>query len=66
MVSREPLLSQPVIQDIFVDEDRGIETLNEDPMHIMINDAFGLSRLCANEESFPSSPEHSGGVKEVY
>ncbi|RZB51604.1 ATP-dependent Clp protease proteolytic subunit 5, chloroplastic isoform B [Glycine soja] len=25
---------------------------------------FFPNLLCANEESFPSSPEHSGGVKE--
>lgn len=43
-----------------MDEDHVIETLNEYPMHIMLNDAFGLSGLCANEESFPTSLEHSG------
>jgi len=40
----------------------------EDPMQIMINDAFGLSNMYTNEESFTSSFEHiddvEGGVLE--
>jgi len=40
----------------------------EDPMQIMINDAFGLSNMYTNEESFTPSFEHiddvEGGVLE--
>ena len=38
-----------------------LETLNEGPMQLMINDAFRLSIMGANKESLPSSPKHSGG-----
>jgi len=36
---------------------------NEDPMQIMINDAFGLFGTCTNEESFTSSFEHRDEVE---
>ena len=55
----ETMLGEPIL----VNGDGITSIENEDPIQIMINDAFGLFVTCTNEESFTSSFEHRDEVE---
>ncbi|KAJ1376387.1 Transposase-associated domain [Sesbania bispinosa] len=55
----ESVVCPPVIEENLANEVHMLGTVNEDPTQIMINDAFGFSRMHANEEPFPPSTEQN-------